>query len=104
MGGQQSVRTTIVLSVLAVGVWVVLSVAWGGQSIIGTAIAAPVFLGVIYFTMRLTNRITGSLVDRFGPEPPEPPAPTPPSSDRPEHVQRRRQSRRRRSRGRGRRG
>lgn len=100
MGGQQSVRATLVLSVLAVGVWAVLSVAWGGQPVVATAILAPVFLGVVYFTMRMTNRITGSLVDRFGPTPPEPPPPTPSSTDRPEHAQRRRSRRRRRGRGR----
>lgn len=99
MGGQQSVRATLVLSVLAVSVWGVLSVVWGGQPVVFTAVISPIFLGAIFFTMRMTNRITGGLLNRFGPTPPEPPPPTPPSSERPEHAQRRRDQRRHRGRG-----
>ena len=100
MGGQQSIGTTLMLSVLAVGVWALLSIVWGGQPVIATAVLAPVFLAIVFFTMRMTNRFTGGLLNRFGPKPPEPKAPTPPSSERPDHAQRRRQRRRR---GRGRR-
>ncbi len=102
MGSPQSVRATLILSAFAVAVWAAVSVAWGGQPLAGTLVLTPVFFAVVFFTMRMTNRLTGGLLGRFGRKPTEPAPPTPPSSDRPEHAQRRR--RRRRPRGRGRQG
>ena len=99
MGAQQPVWTTLLLSAFAVAAWAAISVFWGDQPVLGTLALTPVFFAIVFFTMRMTNRVTGGLLNRFGPKPPEPPEPTPPSSDRPEHAQRRR----RRRRGRGRR-
>ena len=85
--GKQSARSTFLLALTAVSVWATLSVTWGEQDPVVTAVIAPIFLAIIFFTMRFTNRLTANLVDRFGPKPPEPPPPTPPSSARPEHAQ-----------------
>jgi hypothetical protein len=99
----QPIRTTLIFSTLATAIWVGISFVWGDWTVREAAIGAPLFFGIIFFTMRLTNRLTTGIVGRWGPKPQErqaPPPPAEPSSSRPEHAERRRSRRRRRRRAR----
>lgn len=97
----QSLRTTLVFALVATTVWVGISLVWGGASTAEAAIGFPVFFGVIFFTMRMSNRMTAWVLRRWGPKPPERapkgPAVSERTTERPEHVKRRRGGRRHRA-------
>ena len=98
----QTTRELLVTSALFTAVFSAINLWLTGFDIASTLITAPLFLGVMFVSMRASNRIVRAVSQRFGRPPPEPAAPPPATTERPEHAQRRR--RRRRARGRGRRG
>lgn len=98
----QSMRQQLVLSFLlstAFGLFTL----WRGTDTVGaTVVRTAIIFGLMFLTMRGTNRVTVALTKRFRKEAPTPEvlAPPEPTSERPEHAQRRRRRRRRRGRGR----
>jgi hypothetical protein len=88
-------------------VWaIVLSAAWVGlqawtsdeRDVVTLASSAAFFFVIVFFSMRLSARVTTWTQSRFGSRSKaEPPAPPPESTtERPEHAQRRRERARRR--------
>lgn len=96
----QSLRTTLVFAFVASVIWVFITSAWGGATTREALLGFPVFFAVIFFTMRLSNRLTTFAVGRWGPKPaapqPKGPARIEASEDQAEHSRRRRTSRRHR--------
>jgi len=99
---EQSTRELIVLSLLSTAAITLLNLFVAGRDFIESAIVAPVFFIMIFFAMRVSNRLGRRIAGRREPSEQPPPAPSEPlpSSERPEHAQRRRRRRRRRGRGR----
>ncbi len=97
---EQSTRELIILSLLSTAAVTLLNLYFAGGDIIETPLLALVFFVMIFFAMRVSNRLGRRIASRGQPpqEPPAPGEPPPPSSERPEHAQRRRQRRRRRGR------
>ena len=105
----QSLKATLLLSALftVVVVGFVTLVGSDDVTVIGFLLNAVVIFVIVFTTMRLTNRVTAFMVNRFAPHAPRDgdrilQPPPEPSSARPEHAQRRRS--RRRPRGRRRSG
>ncbi len=99
----QSLKANLIMSVIFTIVVVGFVSFTSSEDItaLGFVLNAAVIFVIVFTTMRLTNRVTAFMVNRFGPQgssehiampPPEP------SSSRPEHAQRRRQRRRQRGR------
>ena len=99
----QSMKQHMVLSFVFATGFAFINMWVSGTELAATLLQLPLFFGVMFLTMRATNRITVAMTKRFRSEPPpelpalEPPEPT---SERPEHAQKRRRRRRRRGRGR----
>ncbi len=95
---EQSTRELVVLSLLSTAAITLLNLYFAGGDIVEAAIVAPVFFVMVFFAMRLSNRLGRRIASRGRPpeEPSSPDVPPPPSSERPEHAQRRRRRRRRR--------
>jgi hypothetical protein len=95
----QSLRTTLVFALVASIVWVFITTTWGGATTREGLFGFPVFFAVIFFTMRLSNRLTTFAVGRWGPKPPPPqpkgPARIEASEEQAEHSRRRRSRRHR---------
>ena len=107
--GAQSIRQTLIWSLVATMAWSTIThVIEDDSTIAGTLAMSPVLFVIMFFTMRMTNRFTGALTRRFIVKQPDPERsaaadaasePVAATSMRPEHAQRRR-TRRRRRRGR----
>ena len=97
----QSMRQQLVLAFL-------LSVAFGlftlwreSATVAEMVTQTAIIFGLMFLTMRVTNRITVAMTMRFRPDPPPPAeqlAPPETTSNRSEHAQRRRRRKRRRGR------
>ncbi len=99
----QSVKQHLVLSFVFASGFAFINMLVSGAELVSTLAQLPLFFGVMFLTMRGTNRVTVALTKRFRKEPPPsalPVAPPEPTSERPEHAQRLRRRRRRRGRGR----
>ena len=98
MGTRQSLRSSLVYAAVATAVWALVSVRWSDTTPRAALVLAPVFFVMIFFTMRITNRLTEMIAKRFVKPPAARGAPgraaPEPSSERPEHAQRRRSTRR----------
>jgi amino acid transporter len=98
----QPIRTTIIFALVASLIWVGISYFLGPGSVTDVLIGFPIFFAVIFFTMRITNRMTVFALSRWGPKPPERapkgPAVTEATSERVDHAKRRRDARRHRAR------
>jgi hypothetical protein len=96
----QTTRELLVTSALFTAVFSAINLWLTGFDIASTLIMAPLFLVVMFVSMRTSNRIVRAVSRRFGRPPPEPAAPPEATTERPQHAQRRRSRRRRRGRGR----
>ncbi|MFA7250058.1 MAG: hypothetical protein WC273_10555 [Dehalococcoidia bacterium] len=97
MGRRQSLRTTLLFSLVATAIWSVVLVYTDGGTWTDAAIRAPLFFAMIFFTMLASNRLTSWLANRIATREAAKaaasrgPAVVPPSSERADHNQRRRQ-------------
>ncbi len=98
----QSMKQHMILAAVFASGFALINMWVSETDLVTTLVQLPLFFGVMFLTMRGTNRITVMLTKRFRKEPPAPEvlAPPEPTSERPEHAQRRRRRRRRRGRGR----
>lgn len=98
----QSTKQHMILAAVFAGGFGLINMWVSDAALVTTLVQFPLFFGVMFVTMRGTNRITVMMTKRFRKEPPVPEvlAPPEPTSERPEHAQRRRSRRRRRGRGR----
>lgn len=95
---RQSWKTAAFLS-FGVALFFYLTQVHGNEQTAIEAISATLFMfAIAFFTMRITSRMVGAAVTRWGPKPPPPPergaAVTEPTSERFEHHRRRRERRR----------
>lgn len=106
--GVQSIRQTLIWSLVATTIWSSIVHFTSGGTIGVTLATFPLLFVIMFFTMRVTNRFTGALTRRWISKRPDaeraaaPDAASEPveaTSMRPEHAQRRR-TRRKRRRGR----
>jgi hypothetical protein len=98
----QPLKTTLIMSALFTALVTGFVTLTGneGQTAATIALNALLVFGIIFFTMRMTNRLTVAAVNRFSKKQPQlgdAPAPEP-TTTRPDHVQRRRSRRRPRGR------
>ncbi len=102
MNRSQSLRSTLIWAFLATAIWGVVSIQTQDMPVKTALFLAPFFFAVLFFTMRLTNRIGDAIARRAAARAalnaPPPRAPLAPSTERPEHAQRRRQAEARRQR------
>ena len=96
----QSTRELLVTAALFTAIFSAINLWLSGFDIASTLITAPIFLGVMFISMRTSNRIVRAVSRRFGSPPPEPELPPQATTERPQHAERRRSRRRRRGRGR----
>lgn len=101
----QSIRSTLVLSALFTAVVVGFVTITGDRDIdtFELLLNLVVIFVIVFTTMRLTNRVTAFMINRFAPNASRdrnsaPPPPAEPTTARPEHAQRRRSRRRQRGR------
>lgn len=97
----QSMKQHLVLALVFATGFAFINMVLSGTDLASTLASLPLFFGVMFLTMRATNRITVAMTKRFRKEPPAPELPSPPpeaTSERPEHAQRRRRRKRRRGR------
>ena len=96
----QTTRELLVTSALFTGAFSAINLWLTDFDIASTLITAPLFMGVMFMSMRASNRIVRAISRRFGRPPPEPVLPPQATTERPQHAERRRSRRRRRGRGR----